>query len=191
MAFVPTAPRILPWQRLERVEAQQFSVFSVERVRLVPPGKPDGRDFYTVQCPNWCNVVALTDNDELVFVWQFRFGTEAFSLETAGGVIDPGEAPVDAARRELLEETGYDAASIEPLAILEANPALQPNRCFSFVARGCRLVKPPAFDEHEECEVALVPFENLEELLDGGHITHGLIAASLETFLRRETKRRA
>ncbi len=191
MAFVPPAPRILPWRRLERVKAAQFSVFSVDRLRLVPPGKPDGRDFYTVQCPNWCNVVALTDDDQLVLVWQFRFGTEAFSLETAGGVIDAGESPVDAARRELLEETGYEAASLEPLTVLEANPALQPNRCYSFVARGARRVKPPAFDEHEECEVALVPFANLGELLDGGHVAHGLIVASLETFLRRETKRRA
>jgi ADP-ribose pyrophosphatase len=186
MAFVLKPPQIKPWHRVSRDKAAQFSIFSVDRVNLVPPGKESGRDFYTVQCPDWCNVIAVTPDNDLVFVWQYRFGTEAFSLETAGGVIDRGEAPIDAARRELIEETGYEAEQIEPLSVLEANPALQPNRCFSFVARGARLTGPQAFDEHEECEVALVPLAHLSDLLDGGHVTHGLIAASLETFLRRE-----
>ncbi len=190
MAFVPPAPRILAWPRVERVKAAQFTAFAVDRLRLMQPGKSDARDFYTVQCPDWTNIVALTDDDQLVLVWQYRFGTESFSLETAGGVIDAGETPLEAARRELVEETGYEAASLEPLSVLEANPAMQPNRCFSFVARGARLARPPSFDEHEECEVVLVPVAHLGELLDGGHVKHGLIAASLETFLRRETARK-
>jgi ADP-ribose pyrophosphatase len=178
------APRIRPWPLLAVREEAKYPVFSVERRTLVPPGQAP-KDFFTLACADWTNVVAVTDEDQVVLVRQYRFGTDAFSLETPGGVIDPGETPAAAAARELLEETGYAAPRLEPLGCIDPNPAFQGNLCWSFVAWGAKLVGTQAFDAHEECEVVLVPRADLPALLDEGHIRHGLIVAAVERFLRK------
>jgi 8-oxo-dGTP pyrophosphatase MutT (NUDIX family) len=143
------------------------------------------RDVFVFSCPDWCNVVAETDAGEIVLVWQYRFGTDTVSLEVPGGVIDPGESSEAAALRELREETGYVAASLELISIVEPNPALQNNRCFTYFARGARLVGPTAFDDLEDLEVALVRKTDVAALLDSGRVTHALVVTALETYLRR------
>ena len=171
-------------RKLERKAADAVAdhgVFRVDRLRYdeLP------RDVFVFSCPDWCNVIAETETGELVFVWQYRFGTDALSLEIPGGVIDPGEAAEAAALRELREETGYDATSIELLSVVEPNPALQGNKCFTYIARGARLVGPTAFDDLEDLEVALVPRVDVPGLLDSGQVTHALVVSALETYLRR------
>src|SRR5690606_26769893 len=143
------------------------------------------RDVFVFSCPDWCNVLAVTPEGRLVMVWQYRFGTDALSLEIPGGVIDPGEAPEGAARRELREETGYEAGELELGSGVEPNPALQGNRCYTFLARGARLVGPSAPDEDEELEVALIDEDRLPALIDEGHVTHALVVVALELYLRR------
>jgi ADP-ribose pyrophosphatase len=178
-------PRIKKWTRATTERVASYRVFDVERHAMRDgEGKPR-RDFHTFACKDWCNVVAVTEDDMLVLVWQYRVGTDAFSLEAPGGVIDEGESPIVAAARELREETGYAAASLEPLSVVEANPALQNNRCHSFLARGAKLVAPTAFDENEECEVVLVPAADTAALIDEGHVTHALVVSALEAYLRK------
>src|ERR1043165_5535777 len=89
---------------------------------------------------------------ELLFIWQYRHGTDELSLEIPGGVIDPGEEPIEAARRELTEETGYVAESFSLLSVVEPNPALQGNRCHTYLARGAKPTGVTAFDDLEDLE---------------------------------------
>jgi 8-oxo-dGTP pyrophosphatase MutT (NUDIX family) len=188
MSLLVPPPKLKKWTLSRPHAPADYRVFRVHRNLVVDgEGKPR-RDVFTFECPDWCNVVAVTSDDHVVFVWQYRFGTEAMSLEIPGGVVDDGEAPIESARRELLEETGFAADALEPLSVVEPNPALQGNRCHTFLARGARRVAAPSLDENEELEELLVPVRDLSRLLDEGHVTHALVHSALEAFLRKAAR---
>ena len=129
----------------------------------------------------------ITVDDEVVFVRQFRHGSEAISLEIPGGMVDPGEHPQVAAVRECLEESGYQAGSVESFGVLNPNPALFPNKLHTFVARQCQATGEIANTLTEHTEVELVPMKDLPELLQSGAIDHALVAATLWRLLYLET----
>lgn len=155
-----------------------------DAVRREADGSSHAR--FVLECPDWCNVIAVTAADEVVLVRQFRFGTWADTLEIPGGMVDPGESPAEAAVRELSEETGYVPRELLPLGWVHPNPAFQENRCHTFLALGCaRGQAHPETDE--ELEVVLVPRTDIPRLLSDGSITHALVIAAfqLETLRRR------
>ncbi len=105
---------------------------------------------------------------------------------TATSCIDVGPYPGEAAAiRELREETGYVGSSIELISVVEPNPALQGNRCFTYLVRGAKLAAETAFDDLEDLEIAIVPKQDIARLLDSGQVTHALVVTALETYLRR------
>jgi ADP-ribose pyrophosphatase len=187
--LVVAPPQLRPWRRVRDEPAGSFRIFEVHRVEL-EDGQGKGRgDAYTIRGNDWCNVIAITPDDEIVLVWQYRFGSDALSLEIPGGVIDTGEAPEHAALRELLEETGYQAERATPLLVIEPNPAIQNNRCYTFVAEGARLTATTRFDPMEEIETALLPASRIPELLDSGQVTHSLVQGALEAYWRKGRRR--
>jgi 8-oxo-dGTP pyrophosphatase MutT (NUDIX family) len=186
MPFTLRPPRIKPWTRKSIETVGSFRVFDVQRSEVIAPdGRPVPHPIYTFACPTWCNVLAITEADEAVLIWQYRHGTDAMSLEMPGGVAEPNEAPVETARRELREESGYDATSFEPLATVHPNPSLQGNVLHTFLARGARLAGATHFDAAEECEVALVPVSELARLVDEGRITHSHCVVGIDRYLRK------
>ena len=181
-------PTIAPWSRVRTELVAECRVFGVERHAIVDGAGQPRMNVNTFRMNDWCNVIAITPEDQLVLVWQYRFGTGAMSLEVPGGVIDPGETPLEAAVRELREESGYEAASIEPLTSVLPNPAMQGNVCHAFVAHGAVPSGAQQFDELEELEVVLVDLADVPALLDEGVIRHALVVSALETFLRRRRR---
>lgn len=183
--MMPPPKRVKKLARKATHEVADHGVFSVHRYEYAELP----RDIFVFGCRDWCNVIAETEAGDIVFVWQYRFGTDALSLEIPGGVIDAGEEPIVAAARELREETGYEAMNLTLLSVVEPNPALQGNKCFTFLATGARLVGETAFDDCEDLEIALVPRAQLAALVDSGQITHALVRGPLETYLRRCAER--
>lgn len=157
-----------------------FDVFrhDVHREPLAP------RTIHTFETAHdWCNVVAITPDQQVIMVRLQRFGIDGPSLEIPGGLIDPGEQPIDAARRELREESGYDAASLVPLGSVYANPALQPTRLHMFLATDCTPHPAgQALEELEDCELVLVPLAELDEWLRRGDIGHALVWTALLAY---------
>lgn len=173
--------RLTKLERRETTVVADHGVFRVDRATY--PTLPC--DIFVFHVADWCNVVAETAAGELVMIWQHRFGTDELSLEVPGGIIDEGEEPIAAARRELREETGYDADSFELVSVVAPNPALQNNRCWTFFARNARLAGETAFDEIEDLELVLVPKDDLAKIIDDGTVTHALVVVALEQYLRR------
>jgi ADP-ribose diphosphatase len=166
-----------PWTKLEDEAIQDCRVFSVRRVRARSPRTGDAHDFFAIDSSDWVNVVAITPDEHVVMVRQFRHGAARVTLETPGGLIDPGETPGAAAARELLEETGYAAAELVPLGAINPNPALFSNRLHGFLARGAQRVAEVRNDRTEETHVELVPLADLREQVRAGHVDHALVIA--------------
>ncbi|HVY46925.1 MAG TPA: NUDIX hydrolase [Minicystis sp.] len=166
--------------------AARFAFFDVERHTDVPEGEA-GRErvAYTLKFADWVAVAAVTEDGRFVLVRQHRHGVGHETLETAGGIVDPGEAPAEAAARELREESGFAGASIEPLGFVHPNAAMQDNRCFLFLVRGAREVAPVETDEFESTEPVLLTRGELERALEEGSVSHVLSVVALERALAR------
>jgi 8-oxo-dGTP pyrophosphatase MutT (NUDIX family) len=178
-------PTITEWTLESTEELVDCRVFRVERRRM--RRDDTSADFFVVDSPDWINVVALTDDDELVLIEQWRHGVQRVTLEIPGGMVDPGETPLGAAIRELAEETGYRGREWFAIGDVEPNPAIQPNRCHTFLALGAWRAEVPRFDSHEECRLVLEPYARAGELVATGAITHALVVVALH----RERLRRA
>jgi ADP-ribose pyrophosphatase len=130
-------------------------------------------------------VIPLTDDGRVVLVRQYRFGTEDFTLEIPGGMCDSDESPLRAAAREMREETGFEARQIVPLGFVHPNPAIQTNRCHSYLARGARRVQDPTPDPFEQIEVDSVPLAEIGRLVREGAITHALVVTAFHLLSLR------
>jgi ADP-ribose pyrophosphatase len=138
---------------------------------------PDGRivdEYYVLEYPNWVNAVAITEDDKVLMVRQYRHAANIVSLEIPGGVIDGDEKPEDAMRRELLEETGYRFDNIELLCTVYANPSTANNQTFGYLATGGVKIQEQALDEHEELVIEEYTIDEVKQLLSDNKIAQSL-----------------
>jgi len=139
-------------------------------------------DFFVLDCPDWVNIVAFTDQAKLILIRQFRHGIEGATLEIPGGMVDPGESSKETAIRELEEETGFKPGLVFELGSSLPNPAIQSNRMHHYLAINCQPTGNVAFDEHESIEVELISKERIRALVEDGTISHSLVLAALLRF---------
>ena len=171
---------IQPWPKLSSQARGKFTVFSIREDRKISPRTGREHDFVVLDCVDWVNVIALTPDQQLVLVEQFRHGSETVELEIPGGVMDPHETdPVVTAVRELREETGYEGRQARLLGTIRPNPAMMSNRCHTVLIEDCRLVHPVAFDHGEDIATRLLPVEEVVRQAATGTIQHALAVVGL------------
>jgi 8-oxo-dGTP pyrophosphatase MutT (NUDIX family) len=172
------------WITLDTEVLGSYPIFELTRSHQRSPRSGREHSFLRLDCPDWVNVIALTDLGRLILIEQYRHGTDEMTLEIPGGAVDPGESPSSTAARELEEETGYVATELVEIGRVDPNPAFQSNRCWTFLALGCRPDGEIRPDPSEEIEVVLVPLADFTTLIDRGVITHSLVVAAHDHLAR-------
>ncbi|HEX6767255.1 MAG TPA: NUDIX hydrolase [Polyangiaceae bacterium] len=176
---------LVPWQVLARrtLLARRWIEVREDHVRLANGHEIE--EFHVITSPSWSGVLAVTESDEVVLVKQYRHGIAAESLELPAGVIEPDESPLEAAKRELREETGYAAEHWEPIASFATEPSRHTVRAHFFCALDAKPVAERALDASEELEVVKVPRPEFVELVLRGEIAHGVHVGAILVAERR------
>ena len=133
--------------------------------------------YYVLEPPDWVQIVAFDRQDRILLNRQYRHGAGVISTEFPCGKIEAGEAPADAARRELLEETGCAAEVLVPLPALSPNPTHYSNRVHAFIALNTQPVQQPKLDPTEEIEFGFATISDVLALIERGTFLQALHVA--------------
>lgn len=136
-------------------------------------------EYYVLEYPTWVNIIARTRNGKYVMVEQYRHGLQEIFTELVAGIAEPGEQPIEAARRELLEETGYGNGEWRLNMVICANPGSQNNLTYSFIADGVEKISEQHLDTTEDVEVKLLDESEVIDLISSDKMKQALMAAPL------------
>ena len=173
------------WERLRSERLLQTPYFALRSDKLRLPGGAVKDPYYVIERPDAAIIFPLTGEGEAVLVRQYRPPLERMELGLPAGLVEEGEKPEAAARRELLEETGFSGDEWEPLGSLASSPSLKDNWAYLFLARGVEEMAPPDPDEHELVETVRVPVGELLGLIRAGEIVSSSGVAAVMLALER------
>ena len=186
--------KLKPWKKVGSKPLGDYRIFTVRADLAISPRTGAQHEVFVIDCVNWVNVIAVTPENDLVMVEQYRHGSNSIELEIPGGMMDPCDtSPILTGLRELREETGYENQSGEAKIIGEIlpNPAIMSNTCYTVMVENCICKHDTMFDTGEDLVTRLVPIAEIPELMAQGKIRHSLVAVALFHFDLWQRKHRA
>ena len=167
---------IRDWEILGREVIRDFKIFQIEKKRVRSPRTGKASEVQAVRFADWVLILALTTDEKVVMVRQYRHGTERVCLELPGGLVDPADGlPAVSARRELLEETGYRADEIMRIGECYPQPAILSNKCFFYLAKNAAQVQSQNLDSGEDIEILKIPLKEIPAKIESREIDHGMV----------------
>lgn len=170
------------WQRVQSVRECDYRIFSVRQDRCVSPRTGATHDFVVLESADWVSVVPVTTDGCLVMVRQYRHGTGEVTLEIPGGLLDAGLSPLEGARHELRQETGYGSGRWIQLGSVASLPAVFTNHLHVFLALDVILEGDLELDPMEDIGVELIPFEEVRAMVARGSIDHAQVMAAVYLY---------
>lgn len=174
---------LTPWEVLEQRPLLERRYLRVTEHRVLLPRDVVLDDFCVVESPPWAAMLCITSQQELILVRQYRHGHQGTSLELPAGSIDPGEQPLDAAIRELREETGYDCEEASDFWKTRPEPARHRQWAHFAIAKAGRKPADQKLEESENICVELCPLAHLDAALE--QMVHAVHVAAILTAVRR------
>ena len=163
-----------------------FDLFKYEMKTPYQDSQNKKYNFYVLESSDWINIFPLTVDKKVVFVEQYRPGTNSITLELPGGMINMDEKPLNSAKRELLEETGFVSRQWSKLGIVHPNPAILNNKCHTFLAKDIEKISEPQNSGSEYTKVKLVDLLDLERFIMEKKITHSLVINAIYWYKIKE-----
>lgn len=172
------------WPTLEKVKVLKAHVFHYIKAKRQSPTTLEIGDFDIIQCLNWVNIIAITPDEKIVLIKQYRHGSDSITTEIPGGAVNHQEDMLLAAQRELQEETGYTSTNWTSLGKIDVNPAFMTNHCETFLAIDAMKTHQQNLDPFEEIDVFLENKNDMDLLIKRGEITHSLIIAAFYLYMK-------
>jgi 8-oxo-dGTP pyrophosphatase MutT (NUDIX family) len=159
------------WKTLKSYNVFEHKWYTLRRDHVELPNGLVMDDYFVSVRPNVVLTFPVTEDGHVLFVRQYKHAAGDIFIELPGGVIDEHETdPLEAAKRELLEETGYASDDVEPMLQVIDNPTKDTNKIYYFLARNVRKIAEQDLDESEHIEVLKVPLQEVEQMVLSGQV---------------------
>lgn len=155
-----------------------------DHVRL--PSGVEMPEYYVLEYPDWCNVIAITKDGKFLMERQYRHGQQQVGYEIPAGCVEEGETPLEAAQRELYEETGYGKGEWRQFMKTSPNPSTSANYCYTFLAVGVEPISTQHLEKTEDIKVLLMSRDEVFALLVKDGLHQALMAAPLWKYFWNE-----
>ena len=170
-----------------KIKASKYLIknrwLTVRQDHVVMPSGVEMDDYYVLEYPDWINVLAITEDGKFIVERQYRHGTQTVDYELCAGTLEKGESPLEAAKRELLEETGYAGGEWELYCVETPNPAAMTNQNYTFLAKGVKDTGKRYLEKTEDIEIYLLPYNELKKIVREGGIKQGQMLAPIWKYI--------
>ena len=176
----------MKWKVLSTEYLSRHPYFTARKDKCETPEGKIIDEYFVVELPATACAVAITAQDEVLMVRQYRHPLKETILEIPGGFVDENETPAMAIERELREETGYEFTAITQVGRVSANPGVLEGYTYLFLAEGGKKTGAQQLDKNEVLELEKISVEKLKTLFLENKIVQALHTSCIYYALKEK-----